>query len=104
MRLRAVARDDLLHLGIVLAKRDSVAGAVRIVHRADGEGVLSIRYRSLEQLDDISRRLETGPVAGAAMPSAQQLEMRRRMETEEAEMEAKDAEQEANRGPGIRSL
>jgi ParB family chromosome partitioning protein len=49
---------------------DALGLSVRIVHRADGEGVLSIRYRSLEQLDDISRRLETGPVAGAAKAGA----------------------------------
>jgi ParB family chromosome partitioning protein len=83
---------------------DALGLSVRIVHRADGEGILSIRYRSLEQLDDITRRLETGPVVGAATPSAQQLEMRRRMEAEEAAMEAKEAEQEANKGPRIRSL
>jgi ParB family transcriptional regulator, chromosome partitioning protein len=80
---------------------DALGLSVRIVHRADGEGILSIRYRSLEQLDDITRRLETGPVVGAATRSAQQLEARRRMEAEEAAMEA---EQEANKGPKIRSL
>jgi ParB family transcriptional regulator, chromosome partitioning protein len=80
---------------------DALGLSVRIVHRVDGEGILSIRYRSLEQLDDIARRLETGPVVGAATPSAQQLEMRRRMEAEEAAMEA---EEETSKGPRIRSL
>lgn len=51
---------------------DALGLSVRIVHRADGEGILSIRYRNLEQLDDITRRLETGAVVGAATPSAQQ--------------------------------
>jgi ParB family chromosome partitioning protein len=45
---------------------DTLGLTVRIVHRAGGEGILSIRYRNLEQLDDITRRLETGRVVGAA--------------------------------------
>ena len=76
---------------------DVLGLTVRILHRVDGEGVISIRYRSLEQLDDITRRLETGPVVGTPKPSALQLEARR----EEAE-EAKRAE--ANKGPRIRQL
>ncbi|TMI98810.1 MAG: ParB/RepB/Spo0J family partition protein [Alphaproteobacteria bacterium] len=77
---------------------DALGLTVRIVHRADGEGILSIRYRSLEQLDDITRRLETGQrIVGAPKPGAQQLEMRR----EEAEERARA---EANKGPRIRSL
>jgi ParB family chromosome partitioning protein len=34
---------------------------VTIDHRANGGGVLSVRYRTLEQLDDVVRRLESGP-------------------------------------------
>ena len=49
---------------------DALGLTVRIAHRAGGEGVLSIRYRNLEQLDDVARRLETGPIVGAAPPSA----------------------------------
>ena len=60
---------------------DALGLSVRILHRVDGEGVISIRYRNLEQLDDITRRLETGPIVGTAKPSALQLEARR----EEAE-------------------
>jgi ParB family transcriptional regulator, chromosome partitioning protein len=77
---------------------DTLGLSVRILHRADGEGVLSIRYRNLEQLDDITRRLETGQqVVGTAQPSALQLERRR----EEAEEKERD---QAKLGPRIRSL
>src|SRR5438270_5169809 len=48
---------------------DTLGLTVRILHRVDGEGILSIRYRNLEQLDDITRRLETGPIVGAGTPS-----------------------------------
>ncbi len=34
---------------------------VSIDHRANGGGMLQVRYRTLEQLDDVSRRLESGP-------------------------------------------
>src|SRR4051794_15485446 len=34
---------------------------VTIDHRANGGGMLQVRYRTLEQLDDVARRLETGP-------------------------------------------
>jgi hypothetical protein len=40
---------------------------VRVMHRADGQGVLSIRYRNVEQLDDVARRLERA--ADAPKPS-----------------------------------
>ena len=51
---------------VALEKRltDALGLTVRIVHRADGQGVLSIRYRNVEQLDDVTRRLESG--AGSA--------------------------------------
>jgi ParB family chromosome partitioning protein len=85
---------------MALEKRltDALGLTVRILHRVDGEGVLSIRYRNLEQLDDITRRLESGQqIVGTAQPSALQLERRR----EEAE-EAKRAADES--GPRIRRL
>src|SRR3954465_10453428 len=66
---------------------DALGLSVRIVHRVDGEGILSIRYRSLEQLDDIARRLETGPVAGTPKQKRQD-----------------DAQEAANKGPRIRGL
>jgi ParB family chromosome partitioning protein len=34
---------------------------VTIEHRPNGGGVLQVRYRTLEQLDDVVRRLESGP-------------------------------------------
>jgi ParB family chromosome partitioning protein len=34
---------------------------VTIDHRANGGGVLQVRYRTLEQLDDVIQRLESGP-------------------------------------------
>ncbi len=51
-----------------LAQRltDVLGLGVKILHRVDGEGILSIRYRNLEQLDEIARRLGTGPAPGAA--------------------------------------
>jgi ParB family chromosome partitioning protein len=36
---------------------------VTIDHRANGGGTLQVRYRTLEQLDDVVRRLESGPKA-----------------------------------------
>jgi ParB family chromosome partitioning protein len=73
---------------------DALGLTVRILHRVDGEGILSIRYRSLEQLDDIARRLEVGPIVGTPKPSEAQLEQRR----EEAEARAQEA---AGKGPGL---
>jgi ParB family chromosome partitioning protein len=53
---------------VALEKRlsDALGLTVRIVHRADGRGTLSIHYRNVEQLDDVTRRLESG--AGGAQP------------------------------------
>jgi ParB family transcriptional regulator, chromosome partitioning protein len=76
---------------------DALGLTVRILHRLDGEGVLSIRYRNLEQLDDVTRRLESGQQIGTAQPGAVPLERRR----EEAE-EAKRTTDES--GPRIRRL
>src|ERR1051325_8175116 len=39
---------------------DALGLTVRIMHRIDGKGVLSIHYRNVEQLDDVARRLESG--------------------------------------------
>jgi ParB family transcriptional regulator, chromosome partitioning protein len=77
---------------------DVLGLTVRILHRVDGEGVISIRYRTLEQLDDITRRLETGQqIVGTGKPSKAQLDARR----EEAEERARA---EANKGPRIRGI
>jgi ParB family chromosome partitioning protein len=38
-----------------------VGGSVTIDHRANGGGMSQVRYRTLEQLDDVIRRLESGP-------------------------------------------
>lgn len=40
---------------------DALGLAVSIDHRANGGGTLQVRYRTLEQLDDVVRRLEEGP-------------------------------------------
>ncbi len=40
---------------------DALGLLVSIDHRANGGGVLQVRYRTLEQLDDVVRRLESGP-------------------------------------------
>jgi ParB family chromosome partitioning protein len=40
---------------------DALGLAVTIDHRANGAGVLRIRYRTLEQLDDLVRRLDRAP-------------------------------------------
>ncbi len=76
---------------------DALGLTVRILHRVDGEGVVSIRYRNLEQLDDITRRLESGQQIGTAQPGAVPLE-RRRDEAEEAKRAADES------GPRIRRL
>lgn len=43
---------------------DALGLDVTITHHVNGSGVLTIRYRTLEQLDDIARRLGTAPAAG----------------------------------------
>ena len=40
---------------------DALGLQVTIDHRANGGGTVEIRYRTLEQLDEIARRLESGP-------------------------------------------
>jgi hypothetical protein len=34
---------------------------VTIDHRANGSGTVQVRYKTLEQLDEVVRRLETAP-------------------------------------------
>jgi ParB family chromosome partitioning protein len=79
---------------------DTLGLTVRILHRVDGEGILSIRYRNLEQLDDITRRLETGPIVGAATPSASQRQLSREVD----EMAKQSATETKGKGPRIREL
>jgi len=82
---------------------DALGLTVRILHRVDGEGILSIRYRNLEQLDDITRRLEAGPIVGASTPTAHQRRMSREVDEMARELEER-AREEANKGPRIRGL
>jgi hypothetical protein len=42
---------------------------VGIDHRGKG-GVLRVRYRTLDQLDEVIRRLESGPSADVSAPRA----------------------------------
>jgi ParB family chromosome partitioning protein len=49
---------------------DALGLAVTIDHRANGGGTLQVRYRTLEQLDDVVRRLESGPKMPDADPAA----------------------------------
>jgi ParB family chromosome partitioning protein len=46
---------------------DALGLVVGIDHRGKG-GVLRVRYRSLDQLDEVIRRLESGPRSDAAAP------------------------------------
>jgi len=79
---------------------DVLGLTVRILHRIDGEGVISVRYRNLEQLDDITRRLETGPIVGAATRSAQQRALSREVD----EMAKQNTAETKGKGPRIREL
>jgi ParB family chromosome partitioning protein len=45
---------------------DALGLQVTIDHRQNGGGAVEIRYRTLEQLDEIVRRLETAPHNTAA--------------------------------------
>jgi ParB family transcriptional regulator, chromosome partitioning protein len=40
---------------------DALGLAVTIDHRANGSGTVQVRYKTLEQLDEVVRRLETAP-------------------------------------------
>ena len=44
---------------------DTLGLAVTIDHRANGGGTLQVKYRTLEQLDDVVARLEQGPKLAA---------------------------------------
>jgi len=46
---------------------DALGLVVRIMHRVDGKGVISVHYRDVEQLDEIARRLEN---AAGGQPTA----------------------------------
>ncbi len=43
---------------------------VTIDHRANGGGMLQVRYRTLEQLDHVIQRLESGPTIAEEQPAA----------------------------------
>ena len=43
---------------------DALGLEVTIDHRANGGGTVQVRYRTLEQLDEVIRRLEKGPDEG----------------------------------------
>jgi ParB family transcriptional regulator, chromosome partitioning protein len=45
---------------------DALGLQVTVDHRANGGGMVQIRYRSLEQLDEVVRRLESAPATGAS--------------------------------------
>jgi ParB family chromosome partitioning protein len=45
---------------------DALGLLVTIDHRANGSGTLQVRYRTLEQLDEVVRRLESGPKSDRA--------------------------------------
>jgi ParB family transcriptional regulator, chromosome partitioning protein len=79
---------------------DTLGLTVKILHRVDGEGVISVRYRSLDQLDDITRRLENGPIVGTPKPNALQSELRRDVSAGEEPTSPQPTEG----GPKIRQL
>jgi ParB family transcriptional regulator, chromosome partitioning protein len=97
---------------------DALGISVKIQHRVDGEGILSIRYRNLEQLDEIARRLDSGPAPGAAVPTPEEFARRRARDEETLRIakqeaarrtaEGRDAEAESDqpphKGPRITSL
>ena len=66
-RARASASKDADTLALEKRLSDALGLVVGIDHRGKG-GVLRVRYRTLEQLDEVIRRLESGPAteAGAA--------------------------------------
>jgi ParB family chromosome partitioning protein len=59
-RARASANKDADTLAVEKRLSDALGLAVDINHRGKG-GVLRVRYRSLDQLDDVIARLEQGP-------------------------------------------
>jgi len=63
-RARTSASKDADTLALEQRLSDVLGLVVGIDHRGQG-GVLRVRYRTLDQLDDVIRRLESGPAAGA---------------------------------------
>ena len=57
---RPKAEKDADTLALEKTLGDALGLEVVIDHRADGAGELKVRYRSLEQLDEICRRLQQG--------------------------------------------
>jgi len=64
-RARASASKDADTLALETRLSDALGLIVGIDHRGKG-GVLRVRYRSLDQLDEVIRRLESGPRGDAA--------------------------------------
>jgi ParB family chromosome partitioning protein len=64
-RARASASKDADTLALEQRLSDMLGLVVGIDHRGKG-GVLRVRYRTLDQLDEVIRRLESGPSAGAS--------------------------------------
>ena len=64
-RMRAIKDADTLALEKRLS--DALGLVVGIDHRGKG-GVLRVRYRTLDQLDDVIRRLELGPPEDVVTP------------------------------------
>jgi ParB family chromosome partitioning protein len=63
-RARTSASKDADTLALEQRLSDVLGLVVGIDHRGQG-GVLRVRYRTLDQLDEVIRRLESGPAAGA---------------------------------------
>jgi ParB family chromosome partitioning protein len=66
-RARVSASKDADTLALETRLSDALGLVVGIDHRGKG-GVLRVRYRSLDQLDEVIRRLESGPRGDAAVP------------------------------------
>ena len=66
-RARASASKDADTMALEQRLSDALGLVVGIDHRGKG-GVLRVRYRTLDQLDDVIRRLESGPSAAAGAP------------------------------------
>jgi len=66
-RARSSASKDADTLALEQRLSDVLGLVVGIDHRGKG-GVLRVRYRTLDQLDEVIRRLESGPSAGTSAP------------------------------------
>jgi ParB family chromosome partitioning protein len=64
-RTRASASKDADTLALEKRLSDALGLNVGIDHRGQG-GMLRVRYRTLDQLDDVIRRLEAGPIETGA--------------------------------------